>query len=75
MTWTTALIRRAVDGDVGENRRRRVVVVEQIVVDRLEVPHALARLGIEADDAAREQVVAEAGGRRTCRWSELDVGR
>ena len=32
----------AVDGDVGEDRRRGIVVVEQIVMHRLEVPDALA---------------------------------
>ena len=39
-------------------RRRRKVVVPQAVVDRLEVPNALAGLHVEADEALSEQVVA-----------------
>ena len=40
----TALIRRAVDGDVGQDRRARNVVVPDRVVHELEVPDALAGL-------------------------------
>ncbi len=50
----------AVDGDVPKNRRRRVVVVEEIVMDRLKMPDAPAGHRVQADDAARVQVVAGA---------------
>ena len=49
----------AVHRDVDELRRGRKVVVPQPVMDGLEVPHPLAGVGVEADDALREQVVAE----------------
>ena len=45
--------------DVGENRRRGVVVVEEVVVDRLKVPDALPRGDVHADDRRAEQVGAE----------------
>jgi hypothetical protein len=40
----------AVDSDLAKHRRPDVVPVPQIVVDGLEVPHALARLDVECDD-------------------------
>ena len=48
----------SVDGDVEQVGRGREVVVPQPVVHRLEVPDALARLAVDADDALGEQVVA-----------------
>ena len=54
------LDRAAVDLDVDESRRGGEVVVPDAVVDRLEVPDPLSRLGVDGDDALGEQVVAEA---------------
>ena len=50
----------AVDGDVQQVAGGREVVVPQAVVHGLEVPDPLAGLGVDADDALREQVVAGA---------------
>ena len=58
------LDRAAVDGDVGQNRRRRHVVVPERMVHELEVPLPLAGLQIDADEALGKQVVARADGRR-----------
>ena len=52
------LDRLAVDGDVGEDRRARDVVVPDRMVDELEVPEALAGLQIDGDEALAEQIVA-----------------
>ena len=48
----------SVHGDLAKHRRPDVVPVPQIVMDGLEVPHALARLDVECDQRIREQVVA-----------------
>ena len=48
----------AVDHDVHDVRRRADVVVPDAVVDGLEVPDAFAGFDVQADDALREQVVA-----------------
>ena len=48
----------AVDGDVAEHRRADVVPFPEVVMNRLEVPHALAGLRIERDERIGEQVVA-----------------
>ncbi len=50
--------RFAVHSDVDEIRRRREVVVPDVVVHELLMPHAFARSRVEADEAAGEQVVA-----------------
>ena len=50
----------AVDGDVEQVAGGGEVVVPQPVVDRLEVPDPLAGLGVDADDAFGEEVVAGA---------------
>ena len=42
--------------EINENRDVREVVVPLVVVDRLEVPHALARLNVEGDHARAEEV-------------------
>ena len=69
MTCATAY-RLAVDGDVDHVRRRRDVVVPDIVMNELLVPHSLAGLRIETHQAAGEQIVArtmaavEISGRR-----------
>ena len=47
----------SVDGDVDQIACRRKVVVPEPVMDRLEMPDALAGLGVDADDALGEQVV------------------
>ena len=44
--------------EVDENRRRRHVVVPDVVVDQLLVPDHLAGLDVQADQRAREEVVA-----------------
>ena len=62
------LDRLAVDGDVDQNRRRRIVVVQQIVVHGLEVPDALAGLRVQTDHARRCRGCRRDDGRRTCRW-------
>ena len=54
------LDRPPVDGDVDQVRRRRQVVVPHRMVHELEVPDALAGLGVEADQRVGEQVVAGA---------------
>ena len=54
-------------------RRRREVAIPDVVMDRLEVPDALAGRGVEREQRVREQVVAETigavevGGRRSGR--------
>ncbi len=54
------LDRAAVDADVGQDRRRRDVVVPERVVDELEVPLPLAGTQIDADQRFAEEVVAGA---------------
>src|SRR5439155_18289814 len=46
--------------DVGEDGRRRKVVVPDIVMHRLKVPLVGAGLEIERDDGCREEIVASA---------------
>src|SRR5438105_7637731 len=50
--------RLAVHGDVGEQRRRRQVVVPDRMVRDLKVPLALARLQIDTDERIAEEIVA-----------------
>ena len=47
-----------VDGDVQQDGPRRQVPVPDVVVHRLVVPHPLAGVEVDGDDAARVQVVA-----------------
>jgi hypothetical protein len=47
----------AVGGDVAEHGRGRDVVVPDPVMQRLEVPHALAGLCVETDDRFSEEIV------------------
>ena len=49
----------AVVADGHQLRRRHVVVIPQVVMDRLEVPEPLSRARIERDQAVREEVLAE----------------
>src|SRR5262249_2133274 len=51
----------SLDGDVEERRRRVEVPIPHPVVDRLEMPDALAGLRVEAEQALREEVVAWPG--------------
>ena len=44
--------------DVCENRRSRIVVIEEIVMDRLVVPHAPAGHRVDAHDRVAEQIIA-----------------
>ena len=73
----------AVDDDVHQDRGHVVVVVPQVVVHGLEVPHHLAGLGPHADEAVGVEVVAGAvpavhvvagGPRRQIDEPELFVG-
>ena len=48
----------AVDCDVRQNRRGWQIVVPQIVMHELVVPHAFARLALDADQRVRKQIVA-----------------
>ncbi len=48
----------AADVDVEQDGRRRVVVVPDVVLHRLLVPHPFAGLDVERDDARAEEVVA-----------------
>ena len=50
----------AADVDVEQDRRRRRVVVPDVVLDQLLVPDPLAGLHVQRDDAGAEQVVAGA---------------
>ncbi len=52
------LDRAAVDADVGQDRRRRDVVVPEGMVDELEVPLPLAGAQVDADQGLAEEVVA-----------------
>ena len=63
------LDRPAVDGDVGQDRRRRNVHVPDAVVHQLVVPLPLPGSQIDRDDALAEQVVARDGRRRSSRAS------
>ena len=49
----------AIDGEVGQNRRGRIVVIEYVVMNGLEMPHALAGRDVETHHRRAEQVVAE----------------
>ena len=51
-------MRRPSIGDIHQHRRGRIVEVPDVVVDRLEMPHPLAGLDVEREDAGAEQVVA-----------------
>ena len=82
MICATRLDLLAVDGDVREDRRRRIVVVEEIVMHGLVVPDALAGRRIDAHDRRAVQVVAEPraaihvvgdAGRRQIHVAELIV--
>ncbi len=70
VTCATAGIFLPRDGDVEQHRRRGQVVIPDVVMKRLEVPDALAGLGVEADERIGEQIVAvtmpavEIAGRR-----------
>ncbi len=46
--------------DVEQNGRRGYVVIPQIVMDSLEIPDALARVGTQRHQRIREKVVAQA---------------
>ena len=51
--------RFSVDVEVRKNRRRRQIVVEQIVTGDLVVPHPFAGEAPHADECTAEQIVAE----------------
>ena len=76
--------RPAVDDEVHQDRRRRIVPVPDVVMDQLVVPDALAGLRVEAHEARAVEIVAVAlaapdvGERRLGRQidvAELGVGR
>jgi hypothetical protein len=50
--------RTAVHNNVREDRRRGRVVIPDVMVCRLEMPHALARTSLNANDACSEQIVS-----------------
>ena len=50
----------SIDGDVEQIRRRRAVVVPDLVMNELVVPHPLAGAYVETDDAVGEQIVTQA---------------